>query len=430
MGLMPPSVEFDAPDSLAGIPVDTWPDHGQEYTGARLDLALSAEMATLKRSVMRDLLKLAMAPAIISMAGGLPAGEFLPAGRFRQCIDHVLRRDGRTALQYSPMHEPLRAWVVEHMRSRGVACDRDQVFITNGAQQGLAILSRLFLDPGAPAVIEEITFTGVQQVTKGRGAVVRTVPADLETGVSVEALEAAFRQQPKPRLAIFIPDFHNPLGVSLNQEKRARIARLAAAYRVPVVEDDPYSALRFEGFHLEPIKAFDEDGFVLYVGSFSKILAPALRLGWIVAPAHLVPQITVLRESIDLETSTLIQRAVSLFLEQGLLEDHLEVFNPANLERRDALLEALQRYLGGLARWTRPQGGLFAWVTLPEVVDTWDLLPAAIERGMAYIPGGAFAVQGGHCNTLRLNFSNARPDLISVAISRLASALEDVYGHL
>ncbi len=209
------------------------------------------------------------------------------------------------------------------MRARGVACEPEQVFITNGAQQGLTILSRLFLDPGQPAVIEAVTFTGIQQVTAGRGAVVRTVPTDLASGIDVDALEEAFHRAPRPRLAVVIPDFHNPLGVSLTLEKRQRIAELAARYRVPVIEDDPYSALRFEGQPLPPIKAFDEAGVVFYVGSFSKMLAPSLRLGWIVAPAELAAQVTVLRESIDLESSTLIQRAVSLFVERGLMEAHL-----------------------------------------------------------------------------------------------------------
>ncbi len=298
------------------------------------------------------------------------------------------------------------------------------MFITNGAQQGLTILSRLFLDPGAPAVIEAVTFTGIQQVTAGRGAAVRTVPTDLTTGVDVDALEAAFRREPKPRLAVIIPDFHNPLGVSLTIEKRIRIAELAARYGVPVIEDDPYSSLRFEGRQLPPIKAFDEAGFVFYLGSFSKMLAPSTRLGWIVAPAALMPRITVLRESIDLESSTLIQRAVSLFLERGLLDAHLQAMTAANRQRCDLLLQALSRHLGGQATWTQPEGGLFVWVTLPEAVDAWDMLPEAIERHVAYVPGTAFAVEGGFRNTLRLNFSNVQPELIPVAVERLAAVIQ------
>ena len=243
---------------------------------------LSTEVSYLKRSVMRDLLSLATAPDILSLAGGLPASEYLPLEQYRRCLSLVLEREGCRAMQYSPQYVPLRAWIADYMRSRGVQCSNEQVLITNGAQQGLTILSRLLLDPDASAVIEAVTFTGIQQVTAGRGAHVRTIPTDLDTGVDVDALEAAFKTS--PRLAILIPDFHNPLGVSLSVEKRARIAALAEQYGVPVIEDDPYSALRFQGEQHPPITAFDQAGFVFYVGSFSKMLAPSVRLGWIVAP--------------------------------------------------------------------------------------------------------------------------------------------------
>lgn len=387
------------------------------------ELTLSAETGTLKRSVMRELLKLTARPDVVSLAGGLPASDLLPLAELGECLAEVLRRDGARALQYSPMDESLRRWICDYMRAGGVACEPDQVFITSGAQQGLTILSRLLLDPGQTAVVEQVTFTGIQQVTAGRGAVLRAVPTNLADGLDVDALEEAFRRAPRPRLAVVIPDFHNPLGVSLAAASRQRIAELSARYGVPVVEDDPYSPLRFTGQRLPPIKAFDEAGTVFYVGSFSKMLAPALRLGWVVAPAALAAQVTVLRESIDLETSTLIQRAASLFLARGQLEAHLARFNAANRQRRDLLLDALAHHLPAEARWTQPEGGLFVWVTLAEGVDTWDALPEAIANGVAYVPGAAFAVAGGFRNTLRLNFSNVRPELIPAAVKRLAGAL-------
>ena len=400
--------------------------NGNGHKRVSADLALSAEAGTLKRSVMRELLKLTVRPDVISLAGGLPASELLPLAELHECIDTVLRCDGARALQYSPMIEPLRRWICDSMRAKGVACEAEQVFLTNGAQQGLTILSRLFLDPGQPAVIEAVTFTGIQQVTAGRGAAVRTVPTDLSTGLDVDALEEALERKPRPRLAVVIPDFHNPLGVSLTIEKRQRIAELAARYRVPVVEDDPYSPLRFAGQPLPPIKAFDEAGCVFYIGSFSKMLAPSLRLGWIVAPAALAAQVTVLRESIDLESSTLIQRAVSLFVERGLIDGHLARFNAANRCRRDLLFDALNEHLGDVATWTRPQGGLFVWLTLPDDIDTWAMLDRAIAAGVAYVPGAAFAVNGGFRNTLRLNFSNVQPELISVAVERLAGVVREM----
>jgi 2-aminoadipate transaminase len=236
-------------------------------------------------------------------------------------------------------------------------------------------------------------------------------------------VEAIFRDQ-QPRLAVVIPSFHNPLGVTITLEKRQELAALSARYQVPLIEDDPYSSLRFEGDPVPPIKAFDEAGTVFYLGSFSKMLAPAVRLGWVVAPAELIPRITVIRESLDLETSTLTQRGVYDFLSRGYLEPHLEELNAANRVRRDAMMTALERELGEIASWTRPQGGLFVWVTLPETVDTWEMFEEAVQtHQVAYIPGSAFNVYDRGRNTMRLNFSNASPELIQQGIHRLATVI-------
>jgi 2-aminoadipate transaminase len=348
---------------------------------------------------MRELLKFAVDPEIISLAGGLPASEFLPLDSLKDCLNTVLERDGPKALQYSPMVSPLRTWIAEYMGRRGVSCTPDQIFITNGNQNGLAILSRMLLDPDEPAVIEEVTFTGINQVTLGRNAVVRTVPTDLESGVDVDALEAAFSESPRPRLAALVTDFHNPLGVSIEGEKRARIAALAAEYGVPVIEDE------------------------FYLGSFSKMLAPSLRLGWMVAPAELMSNITTLRESLDLESSTLYQRAVAEFVSRGLLEPHLESISAEHRTRCDTLLDALGEHLGDVARWSKPDGGVFVWAYLPEQLDTTEMFQRAIERKVAYIPGAVFSVDGSTKNAVRLNFSNVKPDAIREGVKRLSEVV-------
>ena len=386
-------------------------------------LRLGESVTDLKRSVMRDLLALAVDPEVISLAGGLPASELLPVGEIALCLAAVLERDGARALQYSPPLEPLRRWIANHMASRGVPCGPEDIFITNGAQQGLAILSRLFLDRGETCVIERVTFTGIQQVTAGRGAQVTAISTDSASGADIDELEAALRRDPRPRLVVLVPDFHNPLGVSLTSQKRARAAALAAEYGVPLLEDDPYAALRFRGDPSPPIKAFDEAGFVFYVGSFSKMLAPATRLGWIVATPELIPKITVMRESLDLETSTLTQRGVCEFLERGLLTPHLVRLNAENRLRCEALQEALLHEFDGLASWAEPQGGIFLWLTLPETVDTWELFPEAVAQKVAYIPGSAFTLDGSHRNTMRLNFSNARPEAIRLGLARLGQVV-------
>jgi 2-aminoadipate transaminase len=389
---------------------------------------LSAETSNLKRSVMRDLLCHAVDPEIISMAGGLPASEYLPVGEFLDCIETVINRDGSRALQYSPQSEALRVWIAGYMSGRGVPCTPGQIFITSGAQQGLAILSRLFLDPGGPAVIEDLAFTGIQQVTRGRGAEIRTIPVDLEEGIDLEAMEDALRRSPTPRLAVLVPNFHNPLGVTLSAEARRRAAALASEYGVPLIEDDPYAALRFSGEHLPPIKAFDDSGLVFHIGTFSKTLSPAVRLGWIVASEEMIPTITAVRESIDLESSTLLQRAVVEFLERGRLEPNLERINDAYRERCRAMVGSLEANMGELARFTRPEGGIFLWVELQEQLDTGELFDEAIERRVAFIPGSVFSGNDSHRNTMRLNFSNLSPELIEEGVKRLSDVISSAPG--
>ncbi len=386
---------------------------------------LSKTATELKRSVMRDLIPLAVQPGVISLAGGLPTNECLPVDELRSCTDRVLSRDGFRALQYGPPFAPLRDWLAEYMRSQGVNCLPENIFITNGAQQSLAILSRLFADRGDSSVIESITFTGIHQITQGRGLRVTAVPTNLETGVSVNALAEAFAQNPHPKFAVLIPNFHNPLGVTISVEKRRRIVELAAKYQVPIIEDDPYSPLRFKGESIPLLSAIDEAEKIIYVGSFSKMLAPAARLGWIVAPKELGEKITVLRESFDLESSQLVQRTVTEFLTSGGLESNLARLNTTNSKRCTALMAALKEHFEPLgAFWTKPEGGLFAWITLPEHIDASALFQKAVAEKVAYIPGNAFAVEGGFQNTMRVNFSNATSENIREGVRRLAKVIE------
>jgi 2-aminoadipate transaminase len=388
--------------------------------------ALSHTSAGLKRSVMRDLLALTSRPGVISLAGGLPADELLPIALLQNCIDAVFTRDGARALQYGPAYAPLKEQIALYMQGRGVACTADDIFITNGSQQGLEIAARLLFDPGSTAITENYTFTGILQAIRGHEATVYPVATHPEDGVDLDSLEATFAAQPDARAAILIPDFHNPLGTSLPANHRPAIANLAARYRIPLIEDDPYSALRFEGETLPPIKAYDRSGSVIYLGSFSKMLAPALRLGWMVAPRELLPRLTVIRESIDLESSQLIQRAVAEFLARGYLAPHLDRLNASNLLRRNVMLAALERELGGLAHWGTPKGGLFLWLTLPEGTDTNAIFHDAIAQNVAFVPGHAFsAADCPSSNSLRLNFSNATPSQIDDGIQRLGNATKE-----
>lgn len=383
--------------------------------------SLSRVGGSLKRSIMRDLLKHAVDPNILSLAGGLPASDGLPVHEYAACLKTVIARDGAKALQYAPMLMPLREWIATYMQGLGVQCTAEQIFITNGNQQGLSILTRLFLDPGDTALIENIVFTGIQQAIQAADANIVAVPTDPIHGIDLDALERGMQRGAK--LAVVIPDFHNPLGVTLSAESRERIAQMAAHYGVPVVEDDAYSALRFAGDPLPPVKAYDEAGWVFYMGSFSKMLAPGLRLGWMIVPEELLPKVMVLREAIDLESATLTQRAVTEYVTQTGLA-HLPSLRAMHQERYLAMNQALETHFGDFATWTRPEGGIFVWLTLPEHINTWRLLNPAIEAGVVYVPGSAFAVNGGATNTMRLNFSTLPAKKIAEAVERLAAVVK------
>ena len=384
-----------------------------------MNYTYAQEISFVKRSVLRQLLKHAVDPNIISLATGLPSSALLPTEQIQECINTVIIRDGARALQYSPQYEPLREWIADYMTQRGVVCAANNVLITNGCQHGLTLLSRLFLNPGETVVIEQVTFIGIEHVTSGRGAAIRPIPTDLSTGADMDALEAALAQEPTPKLIALIPDFHNPLGISISPENRQRAAQLANTYHVPLIEDDPYSPLRFIGERPAPIKSYDTGDYVFYQGSFSKILAPAVRCGWIIAPETVVSDLARLREAHDLETSTLMQRSICEFLQRGWLEPHLEALNTANFERRNILFSALDLHLGDIATWTKPEGGLFVWVTLPDAINTLDLVKEAIDNQVLYIPGGEFLVVPGYDNTMRLNFSNVSLDAIPEGIRRI-----------
>lgn len=394
-------------------------------------LALSRCAGALKRSVMRDLLAQVARPGILNFAGGLPADENLPRAQLQTCFDAVLTRDGARALQYGAPYAPLREWIAAHMRTRGVTCQAQDIFITNGNQQGLELVARLLLDEGDAVAVEEFTFTGILQAAQGRGAALEPVPVDRCSGIEVDALEEILFDVPNVRLIAVIPDFHNPLGVSARASKRIALAQLAARFGVPIVEDAPYSPLRFHGEPIAAVKTYDETDSVFYLGSFSKMISPALRLGWMVAPRPLLSRLTVLREALDLESSQLIQRVVAEFFARGYLEPHLEQLNRAHRARCGRMLGALERHFDGIGHWTIPDGGLFIWLTLPAVMDTQDLLRDALERGLAFVPGSAFAAQsecdrsqrGG--NSMRLNFSNAPSDQIEHGIEQLAALVRE-----
>jgi 2-aminoadipate transaminase len=389
-----------------------------------MDLPLASWARRLQPSAIQDMLQNITRPGILSLALGLPAAEFFPTEGMAKAAARVLAEQPG-ALQYGSSLRPLREQVVALMARRGVKCTPEQVFLTTGAQQGMSLLVRLLLESGQPVLLEDRVYSGFQQVLdpfEPRRLVVRT---EARTGIDVDAVEALLRAGERPAFLYTMSDAHNPLGLSLSAEKRARLAALAREYRMPIIEDDAYGFLQYEAETLPPIRAHEEQ-WVYYVGSFSKVLAPALRVGWLVVPETLVSRLATVKESSDIDTTTFTQRMILAFLESGQLEEHLVRLRREYRERRDALVRALEVHLPPGSTWTRPACGMFVWVELPEGSDTTALLARAVEvEKVAFLPGQAFTVAGGrsasHC--MRLNFSNCEPALLEEAVMRLGRAL-------
>lgn len=392
------------------------------------ELPLASWTRQTKRSELQKMLSLASRPGILSLALGLPAAELFPTEDFARAVASVLANEAR-ALQYGPPLQALKAHVVQLMALRGVACRESQVFLTAGAQQGLNILARLMLDPHGRIMTEELCYSGFQQVFEPYQPEVLTIPTDLETGMDVEAVERHLVKGARPAFIYTITEGHNPLAVSLSREKRKRLVELARKFHVPIVEDDPYGLLHYEGMLEPPMRALDEN-WVFYVGSFSKILAPALRAGWIIAPESVIPKLSIIKESSDIDTTTLSQRAVSAYLDAGHLPAHLSNLRREYALRRDSMLHALDEHFPSASMWRKPVGGVFTWVELPRSVDTSALLRAAVEKEqVAFIPGHAFDIAtSSRTHGIRLNFSHHAAPVIAEGIARIARVLKEAPG--
>jgi 2-aminoadipate transaminase len=384
----------------------------------------SSQTQDIQRSALQEMLMEVSRPGVLSFALGLPAMELFPTAAYAQATAQVLATDQR-ALQYGPPFQPLKSHIVKLMAMRGVECQEEQIFLTAGAQQGISLLARILMDPGKPVLIEEMTYTGFQQVIESYRPEVLTVPTDPETGMDVAAVQTLLEQGTRPSFIYTITDGHNPLAASMSKAKRVHLVELAKQYSIPIIEDDPYGFLYYQDTPIPPLRAFD-DQWILYVGSFSKILAPALRVGWIIAPEALTASLANLKEASDIDTSTLNQRAISCYLDAGHLKTHLPLLRREYRRRRDAMLQALERHFPDSSRWRQPISGVFIWVELSTEVDTGEVLKRALEtERIAFIPGQAFCVNHGlrasHC--MRLNFSNSSVESIEEGIARLARVL-------
>jgi 2-aminoadipate transaminase len=378
-------------------------------------------MRQLRPSTIREILKVTARPDIISFAGGLPAPELFPIEAVRAAASSVLDQNGPDALQYGPSegYMPLREWIAEEVRQRGITASPSEILVTNGSQQVLDLVGKLFLNAGDVVLTENPTYLAAIQAFQTFEARFVPVPTD-DQGLIPEALPELIRLH-RPKFLYTIPNFQNPTGVTLTSERRESLARIAAEHGLVIVEDDPYGKLRYRGKNVPPVSHWDKAGCVIYASTFSKTIAPGLRLGWVVAPAEVFSRLLILKQASDLHTSSFDQRVAHAFLTQNDQAAHVERIRRAYGERFDVMNDALRAEMPPGFTWTQPEGGMFLWVTGPESLDGMELLPRAIEHKVAFVPGRDFFSGDGGRNHLRLNFSNSTPERIREGVRRLGA---------
>jgi 2-aminoadipate transaminase len=379
----------------------------------------------MKSSAIRELLKITQLPDVISFAGGLPAPELFPVREIEEACSYLLRHEPKLALQYSTTegHLPLREYLAESMAHYGIHHGPDSILVTTGSQQALDLIGKIFIDPGSPIVTGRPTYLGAIQAWRAYQARFVTIPID-DHGLQVELLEETIGNQPI-RFVYVLPNFHNPAGTTLSEERRRLLVEIARKHDLLIIEDDPYGALRYTGEDLTPIAAMAPER-TIYLGTFSKTLTPGLRIGWLVAPPEIRQRLVQAKQGADLHTSTFDQMITNDIAQRGILKVHVKQLRQVYGERMATMLDALEEFWPEECSWTRPEGGLFLWARAPETCDTLDMMKTAIERKVAYVPGVNFYpdADGGFC-AMRLNFSNAKPDQIVEGIRRLGSTLKD-----
>jgi 2-aminoadipate transaminase len=370
-------------------------------------------------SVIREILKVTERPGIISLAGGLPSPDSFPIDAMREATTRVLRDHPREALQYASSEgfAPLREWVAAHMSAQGVVIDASQVLITTGSQQGLDLVGKVLIDAGSTLAVESPTYLGALQAFAPYEPEVITVPCD-DDGPLPESLVVATGA----RFLYAIPNFQNPSGRCMSEGRRAALITAARAIGLPIVEDNPYGDLWYDAAPPPPLAARWREGTV-YLGSFSKVLAPGLRLGYVIAPPEMMPKLLQAKQAADLHTPGFNQRVVYEVIKDGFLSEHVPTIRARYKTQRDAMRAALEAHMPPGCHWNVPVGGMFFWVELPEGVDATALLPKAVDLGMAYVPGAAFFANEPKANTLRLSFVTAAPDVIERGVMLLAKAL-------
>ena len=387
------------------------------------EASLAKRTGRMTSSMIRETLKMMGTPGMISFGGGNPAPELFPLREFQEACRYVLEHDGPTSLQYSVTEgfPPLRQYLVEKMRKYGVPAEQENILIVNGSQQALDLVGKVFINPGDVVLTDRPTYLGAIQAWSAYEARFVTVPLD-DDGTRVEQVEEILKRE-QPKFIYSLPNFHNPAGVTLSLERRQKLVELAARYGVFIVEDDPYGELRFEGEDLTPIVVLHKEN-TIYLSTFSKTLAPGIRIGWIVAPARVLGRLVQAKQGADLHTSTFVQMIANDICQRGFLRQHVRRIRDTYRERCRVMLASMDKYFPSGVRWTKPKGGLFLWVILPKGMNSLEVLKASVAEKVAFIPGPAFYPDGSGLHCFRMTFATASPEMIDEGIRRLGEVID------
>ena len=387
-------------------------------------------MGKVEGSAIRELLKLTARPEVISFAGGMPAPELFPVEEMKKVSVAVLEEQAKVALQYTTTegYLPLREKIADRMnKTLKTNVGPDDILITSGSQQGLDFSGKAFIDKGDVVLCESPSYMGALNAMKAYEPEFIEIKTDND-GMIMEDLEKVLASNDKVKLIYVIPDFQNPSGRTWPLERRIKFMEIINKYEIPVVEDNPYGELRFDGETLPSLKSLDTKGLVIYLGTFSKIFCPGYRLGWTCAAPEILTKFNVCKQGADLQASTISQMEVNKFIEMYDLDAHVEKIKECYSKRRDVMLKAMEDEFPDCVEFTHPQGGLFTWVTFPEGIDAGEMAKKCLEKNVAYVPGASFYPNGGVYNTCRLNYSNMPEDKIIEGIKRMGEVLREELG--
>jgi len=378
----------------------------------------------MKSSAIREMLKISSKPGVINFAGGLPAPELFPIEQIKEICTKVLEEKGDKALQYSLSmgHPPLRKFLAERLSKKGIELTEDNILITSGSQQGLDLVGKVFLDEGSFVIVEDPTYVGALQAFIAYHPHYVTVDMDRD-GMMLDQVEEAIKKS-KPRFIYVVPNFQNPSGITMSFERRKLLVKLAREYYVPIIDDNPYGELRYKGEDLPSLKSLGGD-LVIQLGTFSKIISPGIRIGWIAASTEVMGVFEKMKQGSDLHTNTFAQYVIYEYLKEGNLDKHIEKIKESYASRMEAMLKALEEYFPEEITWTKPEGGLFLWVELPDGVSATELFDKAVQEKVAYVSGKFFFAREDKDNTLRLCFCTMSEDMIHEGIKRLAKVFKE-----